>query len=107
MTREIQGHLEEMYGVEVSAALISEVTDQVLEEVKAWRNRALEPLYPILFLDALYVKIRHEGRIENRAVYAAIGINLEGRKEVLGLWTSGNEGAKFWLSVLTDCATAA
>lgn len=101
-TREIQGHLEEMYGVEVSPALISEVTDAVVEELKGWQSRALEPLYPILFLDALYVKIRHEGRIENRAVYVAIGINLEGRKEVLGLWTSGNEGAKFWLAVLTE-----
>jgi len=101
-TREIQGHLEEMYGVEVSPALISEVTDAVIEELKAWQSRALEALYPILFLDALYVKIRHEGRIENRAVYVAMGINLEGRKEVLGLWTSGNEGAKFWLGVLTE-----
>jgi putative transposase len=101
-TREIQGHLEEMYGVEVSPALISEVTEAVIEELKAWQSRALEALYPILFLDALYVKIRHEGRIENRAVYVAMGINLEGRKEVLGLWTSGNEGAKFWLGVLTE-----
>jgi len=101
-TREIQGHLEEIYGVEVSPTLISEVTDAVVEELKGWQNRALEPLYPILFLDALYVKIRHEGRIENRAVYVAIGINLEGRKEVLGLWTSGNEGAKFWLAVLSE-----
>jgi putative transposase len=101
-TREIQGHLEEMYGVEVSPALISEVTDAVVEELKGWQSRALEPLYPILFLDALYVKIRHEGRVENRAVYVAIGINLEGRKEVLGLWTSGNEGAKFWLAVLSE-----
>jgi putative transposase len=101
-TGEIQGHLEEMYGVEGSAALISEVTDAVIEERKAWQSRALEALYPILFLDALYVKIRHEGRIENRAVYVAIGINLEGRKEVLGLWSSGNEGAKFWQGVLTE-----
>jgi len=101
-TREIQGHLEEIYGVEVSPALISEVTDAVIEEMKGWQNRALEALYPILYLDALYVKIRHEGRIDNRAVYVAIGINLEGRKEVLGLWTSGNEGAKFWLAVLTE-----
>jgi putative transposase len=101
-TREIQGHLEEIYGVEVSPALISEVTDAVVEELKAWQNRALEPLYPIIFMDALYVKIRHEGRVENRAVYVALGINLEGRKEVLGLWTSGNEGAKFWLTVLTE-----
>src|SRR6185369_16281961 len=101
-TREIQGHLEEMYGVEVSPGLISEVTDAVIEELKAWQSRPLEALYPILFLDALYVKIRHEGRIENRAVYVAIGIDMEGRKEVLGLWTSANEGAKFWLAVLTE-----
>ena len=70
--------------------------------MKAWQNRPLEPIYPIVYLDALYVKMRHEGRVENRAVYVAIGVNLEGRKEVLGLWTSGNEGAKFWLGVLTE-----
>lgn len=101
-TREIQGHLEEIYKVEVSASLISEVTDAVLEEVKAWQNRPLESLYPVLFLDALMVKMRHEGRVENRAVYVAIGIDLQGQKDVLGLWTSANEGAKFWLQVLTD-----
>jgi|SRR6185437_14456312 len=101
-TREIQGHLEEIYKVEVSASLISEVTDAVLEEVKAWQNRPLESLYPVLFLDALIVKMRHEGRVENRAVYVAIGIDLQGQKDVLGLWTSANEGAKFWLQVLTD-----
>jgi putative transposase len=101
-TREIQGHLQEIYGVEVSPSLISEVTDAVLEEVKAWQTRPLEALYPILFLDALMVKMRHEGRVENRAVYVAIGIDLEGRKDVLGLWTSANEGAKFWLQVLTE-----
>jgi len=101
-TREIQGHLEEMYGVEVSPGLISEVTDAVIEEVKAWQNRPLEPLYAIVYLDALYVKMRHEGRVENRAVYVAVGIDLDGRKDVLGLWTSANEGAKFWLSVLTE-----
>lgn len=87
-TREIQGHLEEIYGVEVSPSLISSVTDAVLEEVKEWQSRPLEPLYPILFLDALMVKMRHEGRVENRAVYVAVGIDLEGRKDVLGLWTS-------------------
>jgi putative transposase len=91
-----------MYGVEVSAALISEVTDAVMEEVKAWQSRPLEALYPIVYLDALYVKMRHEGRVENRAVYVAIGVDLEGRKEVLGLWTNANEGAKFWLTVLTE-----
>lgn len=101
-TREIQGHLQEVYGVEVSPALISEVTDAVLDEVKTWQNRPLEPIYPILFLDALMVKMRHEGRVENRAVYVAIGIDLDGVKDVLGLWTSAHEGAKFWLQVLTD-----
>jgi putative transposase len=101
-TREIQGHLEEIYGVEVSPALISEVTDAVVEEVKAWQSRPLEPLYAIVYLDALYVKMRHEGRVENRAVYVAIGVDLDGRKDVLGLWTSANEGAKFWLAVLTE-----
>jgi putative transposase len=101
-TREIQGHLQEMYGVEVSPTLISEVTDAVIEEVKAWQSRPLEPLYAIVYLDALYVKMRHEGRVENRAVYVAIGVDLDGRKDVLGLWTSANEGAKFWLGVLTE-----
>lgn len=101
-TREIEGHLKEIYGVEVSAGLISQVTEAVGEEVKAWQNRALEPLYAIVYLDALYVKMRHEGRVENRAVYVAMGVDLEGKKDVLGLWTSANEGAKFWLSVLTE-----
>src|SRR6202161_1472541 len=87
-TREIQGHLQEIYGVEVSPSLISEVTDAVIEEVKAWQTRPLERLYPILFLDALMVKMRHDGRVENRAVYVAIGIDLDGHKDVLGLWTS-------------------
>jgi putative transposase len=101
-TREIQGHLHEMYGVEVSPGLISQVTEDVQEEVKAWQSRPLEAVYPIVYLDALYVKMRHEGRVENRAVYVAIGVNMEGRKEVLGLWTSASEGAKFWLTILTE-----
>jgi putative transposase len=101
-TRDIQSHLQEMYGVEVSATLVSEVTDAVWEEVKTWQSRPLDPIYGIVYLDALFVKMRHEGRVENRAVYAAIGVNLEGRKDVLGLWTSANEGAKFWLGVLTE-----
>ena len=101
-TREIQGHLQEMYGVEVSPTLISDVTDAVLDEVKTWQNRPLEAMYGVVYLDALYVKMRHEGRVENRAVYVAIGIDLEGQKDVLGLWTSNNEGAKFWLGVLTE-----
>ena len=101
-TRDIQGHLEEIYSVEVSPTLISEVTDGVMEEVRAWQTRPLEPLYPIVYLDALVVKMRHEGRVTNRAVHVAIGVNLEGQKEVLGLWTTTNEGAKFWLQVLTE-----
>ena len=100
--RDIQDHLREMYGVEVSAGLISEVTDSVLEEVKAWQDRPLEALYPIVYLDALMVKMRQDGRVENRAVYTAIGINLEGQKSVLGLWANGNEGAKYWMAVLTS-----
>src|ERR1043165_441293 len=101
-TREIQGHLQEMYGIEVSPGLISEVTDAVADEVKAWQNRPLEAIYGVIYLDALYVKMRHEGRVENRAVYVAMGIDLDGRKDVLGLWTSASEGAKFWLNVLTE-----
>ena len=101
-TRDIQAHLEEMYQVEVSPSLISEVTDGVMEDARAWQNRPLESFYGIVFLDALYVKMRHEGRVENRAVYVAIGINLEGRKDVLGLWSSSSEGAKFWMNVLTE-----
>jgi len=101
-TREIQGHLEEMYQVEVSPTLISTVTDAVLDEVKAWQSRPLDAVYPIVYLDALVVKMRSEGRVKNRAVYVAVGITMEGGKEVLGLWTSANEGAKFWLQVLTE-----
>lgn len=101
-TREIQGHLEEIYSVEVSPTLISEVTEAVYEEVRQWQNRPLDALYPIVYLDALMVKMRHEGRVTNRAVHVAIAINLEGEKEVLGLWTTANEGAKFWLRVLTE-----
>ncbi len=101
-TREIQGHLQEIYGVEVSPTLISNVTDSVLEEVRTWQNRPLDPLYPIMYLDALVIKMRDNGQVQNRAVYVAIGITMEGQKEVLGLWTSANEGAKFWLQVLTE-----
>ena len=100
--RDIQAQLHEIYGVEVSAGLISEVTDEVLDEVKAWQNRPLESMYPVMFLDALMVKMRHEGRVENRAVYVAIGVNEDGVKDVLGLWSSANEGAKFWLGVMTE-----
>lgn len=101
-TRDIQGHLEEIYGVEVSPALISNVTDAVVEEVKAWQNRPLDAVYPILYLDALHVKIREAGHVQNRAIYVALGVQLEGHKEVLGLWAGQAEGAKFWLQVVTE-----
>jgi putative transposase len=101
-TRDIQSHLEEIYGVEVSPTLISHVTEAVLEEVRAWQSRPLDPLYPIVYLDALMVKMRDNGVVQNRAVYVALGVTREGRKEVLGLWSSANEGAKFWLQVLTE-----
>jgi putative transposase len=101
-TRDIQGHLEEIYGVEVSPTLISNVTDAVVEEVKAWQNRPLDAVYPILYLDALHVKIRDAGHVQNRAIYVALGVQLEGQKEVLGLWAGQAEGAKFWLQVATE-----
>jgi putative transposase len=100
--RDIETHLKEIYGVDVSPALISTVTDEVQEEVRAWQNRPLDELYPILYMDALHVKMRHNGHVENRAAHVAIGINVEGMKEVLGLWTTDNEGAKFWLQVMTE-----
>ena len=101
-TREIQGHLEEMYQVEVTPAFISTVTSGVEEKVKEWQNRPLEAVYPILYMDALYVKMRDNGQVKNRAVFVAIGVNMEGNKDVLGLWVADNEGSKFWLKVLTD-----
>ena len=101
-TREIQGHLEEIYNVEVSPALISNVTAEVMEEVKGWQNRPLDSVYPIVYLDALMVKIRDAGHVRNRAIYVAIGVNMEGYKEVLGLWVGQAEGSKFWLQVLTE-----
>lgn len=101
-TREIQGHLLDLYDVEVSPTLISNVTDAVLEDVRAWQSRPLDPVYPILYLDAIHLKLRSSGTVQNQAVYVALGINLEGRKELLGLWVGESEGAKFWLNVLTE-----
>ena len=103
-TRDIRAHLEEVYGLKVSADLVSRVTDAVLEEVSDWQNRALEPMYPIVFLDALRVKIRdaESRQVKNKAVYVALGVNAEGEREVLGLWIANNEGAKFWLLVMNN-----
>jgi putative transposase len=100
--REIQRHLAEIYRVEVGHDLISRVTDAVLADVKAWQARPLEDVYPILFLDCLIVKIRDGGAVRNRACYVAVGVNLDGERDVLGLWFQAAEGAKFWLSVLTE-----
>ena len=101
-TREIQRHLEEIYQVEVSPALISTVTDEVIDEVKAWQDRPLEPVYPIVYMDALQFKIRDGAQVRNKAVYLAIGVNMDGMKEVLGMWIAQTEGAKFWLQVVTE-----
>jgi putative transposase len=101
-TREIKQHLEEIYRVEVSPSLISTVTDAVIDEVRAWHSRPLDAIYPILYLDCIMVKIRDGGHILNKAIYLVIGVNLEGIKEVLGMWVAQTEGAKFWLSVLTE-----
>jgi putative transposase len=101
-TRDIQGHLEELYGVEVSPTLISNVTNAVMDDVRAWQSRPLSEVYPILFFDALFVKSRQEGPVKNKAVYLALGINLEGEKELLGLWIAETEGSKFWLSVFNE-----
>jgi transposase-like protein len=103
--REIQGHLREIYGAEVSPDLISRVTDAVLEEVKEWQTRPLDACYPIVFFDALRVKIRDEGLVRNKAVYVALALDTEGHKHVLGLWIEQTEGAKFWLKVMNDLKT--
>ena len=101
-TREIQAQFEDIYGVEVSPALISNVTDAVLEDAQAWQSRPLAPVYPVLYFDAIFVKSRQEGPVRNKAVYLALGINMEGVKELLGLWIADTEGSKFWLSVFNE-----
>jgi putative transposase len=101
-TREIQQHIEEIYHVEVSPALISSVTDAVLDEVKTWQNRQLEAVYPIVYMDAIQFKVRDNGHVKSKAIYLAIGVTMDGLKEVLGLWIAQTEGAKFWLQVVTE-----
>jgi len=101
-TREIQGHLEELYGAEVSPQLISTVTDGVIAEVTEWQTRPLEPVYPVVFFDALRVKVRDEGSVKNKAVYLALGVRADGHKEPLGLWVEQTEGAKFWLRIMNE-----
>jgi len=104
-TREIQGHLRELYGLDVSPDLVSAVTDAVLEEVTEWQNRPLEALYPLIFFDAIRIKVRDEGTVRNKAVYVALGVRPDGTKEVLGLWIEQSEGAKFWLRVMNELKT--
>ena len=100
--REIQSHLEEMYGAEVSPSLISSVTDAVMDDAKAWQARPLDALYPIVYLDCIHVKTRDAGAVRAKAVYLALGISMSGEKELLGLWIAQTEGAKFWLQVVTE-----
>jgi transposase-like protein len=104
-TRDIQEQFEEMYGVEVSPALISNITETVMEDVRAWQSRPLSAVYPILYFDALFVKSRQDGPVKNKAIYLALGIDLEGTKELLGLWTAETEGSKFWLTVFNELKT--
>ena len=101
-TRDIQAQLEEMYNVEVSPTLISQVTKAVQKEIVLWQNRPLDEVWPIVYLDAIRVKVRQDGRVINKAIYLALGVNLDGLKEILGLWTAETEGAKFWLQVVTE-----
>lgn len=100
--RDIRAHLEEIYGVSVDADLISRVTDSVVDELKAWQHRPLDALYLVVYLDALVVKIRDKGVVQNKAVYLAVGVGMDGAKDVLGMWIQQTEGAKFWMSILTE-----
>lgn len=101
-TRDIQDHLHEIYGTKVSPSLISEVTDAVIQDVREWQTRPIDQIYPIMYLDAIRVKVRDNGRIISKAIYVAMGVNLDGNKEILGLWISENEGAKFWAMIMTE-----
>ena len=103
--REIQGFLAEQYGTEVSAEFISSVTDAVMAEVTAWQSRPLEPMYPVVFFDALRVKIREDAVVRNKAIYLALGVLPDGTRDILGLWIEGTEGAKFWMKVFNDLKT--
>jgi len=101
-TREITDTLKELYGADVSPALISKITDVVIDKVIEWQSRPLDAIYPIVYLDCIVLKVRQDKRVINKSVYLALGVNLEGQKELLGMWLSENEGAKFWLNVLTE-----
>ena len=100
--RDIQAHLSEMYGTDIAPSLVSSVTDAVVDEISAWQNRPLDPVWPFLFLDALVIKVRDQGVVQNKSAYLALGVGVDGRKEILGLWLESTEGAKFWLKVITE-----
>lgn len=100
--RDIQDHLKDIYGTEVSHDLISSVTDKIIDEVKIWQSRPLENIYPIIFMDAIFIKVRENGHIHNKAIYFALGVTMEGLKELLGIWIAQTEGAKFWLNIITE-----
>lgn len=99
---DIRDHIEEMYGFEISQGMLSQITDKIIPEIREWQSRALSPLYPIIWMDAIHYRVREDGAVTNRAVYTIIGVNIHGQKELLGIYMSENEGAKFWLQVLTD-----
>lgn len=101
-TRDIHEQIKELYGVEVSAELVSKITERIVPEIKEWQNRPLEKVYPFIFMDAIHYKVRYEGQVNKRAAYVVLGIDLEGYKDILGIWIGDNESAKFWLGVLND-----
>ena len=101
-TRDIQAHLRELYGTDVSPELISNATDKILDELHSWQTRPLEAVYPVIYLDALFVSVRDGGKVQKRAFYVALGVQVDGCRDVLGIWVAANEGAKFWLTVLTE-----
>jgi putative transposase len=105
-TRDIEDHLRDIYGVEASASMISRITDKIMPAVMEWQNRPLDALYPIVFLDGIVFKVRKDARIINKCMYSVLGINMEGRKELLGIWLSENESASFWAGVCNDLKTA-
>ena len=101
-TRDIQQTLQEIYGIDISPTFISEVTNKIFPEISEWQSRPLEPIYPLVFLDAIHYKVRAEGRIVAKAAYLVLGIDCQGRKDILGIWIGEQESSKFWLKVLTD-----
>lgn len=101
-TRDIHEQIKELYGVEISAEMVSKITERIVPEIKEWQNRPLDPIYPFVFMDAIHYKIRDDGRIVNRAAYVVLGVNIEGNKDILGIWIGDNESSKFWLGILNE-----